>query len=101
MYLKKINMSLPVAHVYNPTYLGSRDQEDHGLKPAWANTSVIPYLEKTHHEKGLVECLKVYALSSIPGTSNKKKINTHMCQECVNRDIYHSAVCIHMKPGNN
>jgi hypothetical protein len=24
-------------HTCNPSYSGGRDQEDHGLKPAWAN----------------------------------------------------------------
>jgi hypothetical protein len=28
-----------VAHTYNPCYSGGRDQEDNGLKPAWANSS--------------------------------------------------------------
>jgi hypothetical protein len=28
-----------VAHAYNPSYSGGRDQEDHGSKPAWANSS--------------------------------------------------------------
>jgi hypothetical protein len=28
-----------VAHVCNPSYSGGRDQEDHGLKPAQANSS--------------------------------------------------------------
>jgi hypothetical protein len=28
-----------VAHAYNPGYLGGRDQEDCGLKPAWGNSS--------------------------------------------------------------
>jgi hypothetical protein len=27
-----------VAHAYNPSYLGGRDQEDCGLKPVWANS---------------------------------------------------------------
>jgi hypothetical protein len=26
----------PVAHTYNLSYLGGRDYEDHGSKPAWA-----------------------------------------------------------------
>jgi hypothetical protein len=30
-----------------------------------------PYLEKKHHKKGLVEWLKVKALSSNPSTANK------------------------------
>jgi hypothetical protein len=48
-----------VGHNCYPSYSGGRDQEDHGLKPAWANSSVRPYLEKTLHKKGLVEWLKV------------------------------------------
>jgi hypothetical protein len=30
----------PVAHTYNPSYSGGRDQEDLGLKPSqhWANS---------------------------------------------------------------
>jgi hypothetical protein len=35
---KKFNW-VPVAHTYNFSYLGGRDQEDHSLSPAWANTS--------------------------------------------------------------
>jgi hypothetical protein len=29
---------VPVAHTYNPSYSGDRDQEDCGLKPAQANS---------------------------------------------------------------
>jgi hypothetical protein len=35
-----------VAHAYNPSYSGVRDQEDHGSKPTWANSSERPYLKK-------------------------------------------------------
>jgi hypothetical protein len=31
-----------VAHACNPSYSGGRDQEDHGLKPAWANSLQDP-----------------------------------------------------------
>jgi hypothetical protein len=41
------------------THSGGRDQEDCGLKPAQANSSPDPCLQKTHHKKGLVEWLKV------------------------------------------
>jgi hypothetical protein len=34
---------------------------------------VRPYLEKTHHEEGLVEGLKVKTLSSNPSTTKKEK----------------------------
>jgi hypothetical protein len=37
---------MPVTHAYNPTYSGGRDQEDWGLWPAWANSSVRLYLKK-------------------------------------------------------
>jgi hypothetical protein len=45
----------------NPNYLGSRDQEDHGSKPTWTNSSQDPYLEKKNpfHKKRMVEWLKV------------------------------------------
>jgi hypothetical protein len=39
-----------VAYTCNPSYSGGRDQKDHGLKPAWANSSVRSYLEKTLHK---------------------------------------------------
>jgi hypothetical protein len=38
-----------VAHAYNLSYSGGRDQEDQGSKPAGANSSVRPYLKKTLH----------------------------------------------------
>jgi hypothetical protein len=31
-----------MAHACNPRYLGGRDQLDHGLKPAWGNSSRDP-----------------------------------------------------------
>jgi hypothetical protein len=34
-----------VAHTYNPSYSGCRDQEDHGSKPALANSSRAPILK--------------------------------------------------------
>jgi hypothetical protein len=46
----------------------SRDQEDHGSKPAQAN-SLWDFILKL--KKGLVEWLKVKALSSNPSTQNK------------------------------
>jgi hypothetical protein len=59
-----------MAHTCNPSYSGGRDQEDHGLKPARCTR---PYLEKTHHKKGLVEWLEVKALHSNPQYCKKKK----------------------------
>jgi hypothetical protein len=63
-----------VAHASNPSYLGGRDQEDLGLKPAWANSSQDPILKKKkNHKKGLVEWFKVQALSSNPHTAKQNK----------------------------
>jgi hypothetical protein len=52
--------------MYNPRYSGGRDQEDCGLKPAQANSSVRPYLKKLFTKIGLVKWLNVKALSSAP-----------------------------------
>jgi hypothetical protein len=41
---------VPVAQAYNPSYSGSRDQEDQGLKPAQASSLQDPILKKTHHK---------------------------------------------------
>jgi hypothetical protein len=39
-----------VAHAYNPSYSGSKDQEYHGSKPAWANSSPETLSRKTLHK---------------------------------------------------
>jgi hypothetical protein len=62
-----------VAHACNPSYLGGRNQQDHGSKPAWANSSSDPISKKPITKKGVVEWLKVQALSSSPSTTQKKK----------------------------
>jgi hypothetical protein len=43
------------------------------LKPAQANSSARPYLEKFFTKIGLMEWLKVKALSSSPSTTKRKK----------------------------
>jgi hypothetical protein len=48
------------------------------LKPAQANSSAKPYLEKSFTKIGLVEWLKVKVLSSSPSTAKKKKYR-NMC----------------------
>jgi hypothetical protein len=42
---------MPVAHTCNPSNSGGRDQEDHGLKSAQANSLWDPILKKTYHKK--------------------------------------------------
>jgi hypothetical protein len=62
-----------VAHTYNLSYSGGRDQEDCGSKPSWAKNPMRPYLKKTLHKKiGQVEWLKVKALSSSSSVTKKK-----------------------------
>jgi hypothetical protein len=64
-----------VADTCNPSHSGGRDQEDHGSKPAQANSSMRPYVEKPFTKIELAEWLKVKALSSSPSTKKKKKKN--------------------------
>jgi hypothetical protein len=64
-----------VAYACNLSYLGGRDQEDHGWKPEQANSFVRPYLEKPFTKIGPVEWLKVKALSSRSSTTKSKQTN--------------------------
>jgi hypothetical protein len=41
----------PVVYVCNPIYSGGRDQEDHGSKPAQANSSRDPISKKKKSQK--------------------------------------------------
>jgi hypothetical protein len=50
---KKEHSQALVAHAYNPNYSGGRDQEDQVSKPAQTNSSGRPYLQNTHHKKGV------------------------------------------------
>jgi hypothetical protein len=78
-----------VAHTCNPSYSGGRDQEDCVLRPAWANSSARPYLKKLFTKIGLVEWLKVKALSLSPSTvkqeeerKERKSPNFGVCPNC-------------------
>jgi hypothetical protein len=42
----------PVAHTCNPSYSGGRDQENLGLKPAWANSLQNPISKLPNTKKG-------------------------------------------------
>jgi hypothetical protein len=42
----------PVAHVYNPSYLEDRDQEDRDSKPVRANSSQYPISKIPNAKKG-------------------------------------------------
>jgi hypothetical protein len=59
-----------VVHTCNPSYSRGRDHEDLSSN---STSSMTPYLEKPFTKMGLVEWLKVKALSSHPRTEKKKK----------------------------
>jgi hypothetical protein len=42
---------VPVAHTYNPSYSGGRDQEDHGSQPAQANSWWDPILKNPSQKR--------------------------------------------------
>jgi hypothetical protein len=50
---KKSSWAKHRAPVCNPSYSGSRDQEDHGSRPVWARKFTRPHLNK---ELGMVVC---------------------------------------------
>jgi hypothetical protein len=64
----------PVAHSWNSSYSGGRDQEDYGLKPSRANRL---NLKKPFTKIGLVEWLKVKVLGSNPSTEKKIQFVFH------------------------
>jgi hypothetical protein len=66
-----------MAHAYNPSYSGGRDQEARGSKPvpvnSWQNPTSKKKKKNLHKKAGLLEWLKVKALSSSSNTKKKKK----------------------------
>jgi hypothetical protein len=62
MLIKNSKSQALVAHNCNPSYEGGRDQEDRSLKPAQADTSVRPYLEKTLYKNRAAKDQKSYVL---------------------------------------
>jgi hypothetical protein len=62
-----------VAHAYNPSNKGGRDRRiTVGGQPRQIIHETLSQ-KKKNHKKGLVEWLKVWALSSSPRTAKKKK----------------------------
>jgi hypothetical protein len=41
-----------VGHTYNPSYSAGGDKEDHGLKPAWENSSQDPISKISNTKQG-------------------------------------------------
>jgi hypothetical protein len=64
---------VPLAHACYPDCSVGRDQEDHGLKPAQANSLQDPISKKPIIKIELVEWFNVKALISSPSTTNKTK----------------------------
>jgi hypothetical protein len=70
-----------VAHVCNPSYSGGREQEDHGLKPARANSLTDPISENLITGLGLwlsgrtLALLMCEALGLIPQHHKNKQTN--------------------------
>jgi hypothetical protein len=62
-----------VAYACNSSYSGGRDQEDSSSKPAQANSSMRPYLERLFTKIGLAKWLKVKALNSSPVPQRERK----------------------------
>jgi hypothetical protein len=71
-----------MAHTYNPSYSGGKDQEDHSWKPAQANHLRDPISKKsishththTHtHTHDWQSDSNCKALSSSPSTEKKEK----------------------------
>jgi hypothetical protein len=60
-----------VAHAYNPSCAGGRDQEACGSRPAQANSSRDPISKKPFIKKGLVEGSRCKSLSSNLSTVKK------------------------------
>jgi hypothetical protein len=61
-----------MAHTCNPSYLDGRDQQDHGLKPAWANWLWDPILIKPNSKKGWWSSLRCRSWVQAPAPKKKK-----------------------------
>jgi hypothetical protein len=48
---ERLNCWVVVPHTYNPSYSGGRDQ-NHSLKPAWANSLQDPISKKPNTKRG-------------------------------------------------
>jgi hypothetical protein len=73
-----------VAHACTPSYSGGRYQEDHNSKPAWANSLQDSISNIPPTKKGLVEWLKVKALSSSHSTAKTTRATkkTKLEEDC-------------------
>jgi hypothetical protein len=63
--LKRDGDPAPVAHTYNPSYLGGRDQENRGLKPAPGNSSQDP-ISKMPNTSRFLSCVDYRPNTNVP-----------------------------------
>jgi hypothetical protein len=85
-----------VAHAYNPSYSGSRDQEDHGSKPAWENNLWDTTSEKTFIKNGWwsgSRC-RLWVQTLVLQFKKKKKSNHSWYQNRKKEDFYQSLFSI-------
>jgi hypothetical protein len=70
-----------VAYTCNPSYSGGKDQEDHDLKPAWANSLWNPVLKIPNLKEGWWSGSGgIEALSSSSNITKKKKSSSLLVQ---------------------
>jgi hypothetical protein len=69
-----------VAHIYNSSYLGRWDEEEHGLRSAWGNSSREPHLQMKlrkmdwwHGSSDRAPVLQVWISEFKPQSYQKKK----------------------------
>jgi hypothetical protein len=62
-----------VAHAYNPSYLGGRDQEDLGSNPAWANSSETLSQKNPSQKKDWWSGLRYRCCVQTPVLQKKKR----------------------------
>jgi hypothetical protein len=77
-----------VAHAYNPAYSGGTDQEDHGSKPAQANSSRDPISKIPNTKQGWWidssgrASMRPWVQTPAPQKKKKKK-DTYTCLICI------------------
>jgi hypothetical protein len=69
-----------VAHSCHPSFLGGRDQENHGLRPTWANNSWDPISKITRAKGtgGVAQVLRKHKVQSSKPVLLKKTQSLHL-----------------------
>jgi hypothetical protein len=88
---------VPVAHACNPSYSGGRDQEDHVLKPAWANNSQDPISKKPITKKGYWSGSRCRPWVQVPVLQKKRKKTTPSHFFPLSRIATFDICCVHFQ----